>query len=275
MYRIIPFFALLICIAGCNQSQAPNQTKPPENQSKVIENQTKSSENQKTKVESSRYTTEYIRGLFDPATHEDFVMIDSIYADRAGLFLRKDTYAAFLQMRTAAKAKGINLVIRSATRNFDYQKGIWERKWSGKTKIENGKDASTAYPDPTDRALAILRYSSMPGTSRHHWGTDIDLNSFDNEWFAEGEGLKLYNWLVEFGPAFGFCQPYTPKGDARPHGYEEEKWHWSYTPVSSQLTTLAKSALKNEMISGFEGSGTAVGIDVVTKYVLGVDSSCK
>ena len=268
MHRIIQLSAALLLLIGCSQSQSPNQSKSSESQSEP-------EELAKAPMKSNGYTTEYIRGLFNPSTHEDFIIIDSMYADRAGLYLRKDTYAAFLQMRAAAKSEGINLVIRSATRNFDYQKGIWERKWTGQTKIENGKDASVAYPDHTDRALAILRYSSMPGTSRHHWGTDIDLNSFDNEWFAQGEGLILYNWLVDYGPAFGFCQPYTSKGDARPYGYEEEKWHWSYSPVSAQLTTLAKSALKNEMISGFEGSGTAIGIDVVTKYVLGVDSLCK
>jgi LAS superfamily LD-carboxypeptidase LdcB len=253
--------ALFLFLTGCNPSQSPKQTQVREYP--------------QTSVESQGYTTEYLRGLFDPVTHEDFVVIDSIYADRTGLFIRKDTYAAFLQMHAAAKAKGIDLVIRSATRNFDYQKGIWERKWSGETKIENGKDASIAYPDPTDRALAILRYSSMPGTSRHHWGTDIDLNSFDNDWFAQGEGLILYNWLVEYGPTFGFCQPYTPKGEERPYGYEEEKWHWSYMPVSSQLMILAKSALRNDMISGFNGAATAGEIDVVAKYVLGVHEGCR
>lgn len=261
MLRLIQFSTLIILLTGCNQSQSPTQTK--------AEDKTESS------IKSTEYSTEYVRGLFDPAAHIDFVLVDSNYADRPGLYLRKDAYAAFLRMHAAAKTKDINLVIRSATRNFEYQKGIWERKWTGVTKIENGKDASIAYPKPTDRALAILRYSSMPGTSRHHWGTDIDLNSFDNDWFAQGEGLILYNWLVEYGSSFGFCQPYTPKGTARPHGYEEEKWHWSYTPVSSQLTTLAESALKNEMISGFAGSETALEIDVVQKYVLGVSEACR
>jgi LAS superfamily LD-carboxypeptidase LdcB len=251
----------LLALFGCSPSQTPSQSNVTEEQKPVDL--------------PKDFTTEYIRGLFDPVTHEDFVKIDTLYADRPGLFLRKDTYAAFLNMHAAAKAKGINLVIRSATRNFDYQKGIWERKWKGETKIENGKDASVAYPSPNDRALAILRYSSMPGTSRHHWGTDLDLNSFDNDWFAEGEGLTLYDWMVENGASFGFCQPYTPKGDARPHGYEEEKWHWSYMPISSKLTKLAESALVNEMISGFDGSETAVSIDVVSKYVLGVNSACK
>lgn len=261
MLRAIPLFTCVFILFSCNPSHPPSQTK--------------SSHETQSSVTSERFTTEYIRGLFEPAQHADFVIIDSLYADRSGLYLRKDTYAAFLQMHAAAKSQNINLIIRSATRNFNYQKGIWERKWNGDTKLENGRDASEVYPVPKSRALAILRYSSMPGTSRHHWGTDIDLNSFDNDWFAEGEGLILYNWLVEFGPAFGFCQPYTAKGNARPNGYEEEKWHWSYMPISTQLTELAKSSLNNTMISGFHGAETAVDIDVVANYVLGVSSACK
>lgn len=220
------------------------------------------------------FDIDYICGRFVPAQHPGFVQIDSIHADRPGMYLRKDAYTAFISMYEAAKADGIQLQIRSATRNFDYQKGIWERKWTGETKLENNIDASVAYPDSTERALAILRYSSMPGTSRHHWGTDIDLNAFTNAWFESGEGLKIYTWLSINASRFGFCQPYTPKGPDRPTGYEEEKWHWSYTPISSRLTSFARQELKNDKITGFHGSSVAAKIDVVGNYVLGINELC-
>ena len=178
-------------------------------------------------------------------------------------------------MYDTAKSAGIDLQIRSAARNFKYQKGIWERKWRGDTKIENGKDASVAYPKPVDRARKILLYSSMPGTSRHHWGTDIDLNQFNNEWFQKGQGAILYNWLVENAGRFGFCQPYTKKDNLRPNGYEEERWHWTYMPVAQKLTALAKDSLQNEMISGFKGAETAKDVDMLQNYVLGIHPSCK
>lgn len=221
------------------------------------------------------FTTDYIMGHFDPAQHPDFVQVDARYADREGLYLRRDTYEAFLRMREAAKKEGITLVIRSATRNFDYQKGIWERKWTGAQAIENGKDASKAYPDPKARALKILEYSSMPGTSRHHWGTDMDLNAFNNEYFGAGEGLKIYQWLTAHASEYGFCQPYSPKGDERPFGYNEEKWHWSYLPVALPLTALAKEKLKDDMIAGFQGAEVAEEIGVVEKYVLGINGECR
>ena len=178
-------------------------------------------------------------------------------------------------MWAAAKADGIDLKIISATRNFARQKYIWERKWTGVRKIENGADASKKYPAPKDRALAILKYSSMPGTSRHHWGTDIDINNLTNEYFAEGQGKKEYDWLVANAARFGFCQPYTPKSEKRPHGYNEEKWHWSYTPIAKQLTDKAAAELKDELIGGFKGAEAAVEIGVVEKYVLGINTVCR
>jgi len=71
----------------------------------------------------------YCMGRFDPKKHRDFVLIPAKYADREGMYMRRDAYDAFLKMTTKAQEAGIVLTIRSAARNFDYQKGIWERKW--------------------------------------------------------------------------------------------------------------------------------------------------
>jgi len=217
----------------------------------------------------------YIMGKFSPAEDEAFVTIPSDYADRTGMYMRKEAYTAYLNMYAAAKQAGINLQIRSATRNFDYQKGIWERKWTGETILSTGEDASKAYPDSKDRALKILNYSSMPGTSRHHWGTDIDLNNFNNEWFEQGEGLQLFEWLEAHAHEYGYCRPYTAKDTTRPDGYNEEKWHWSYTPISNELTSIAETYLHEKMISGFLGSEVAEELDVINKYVLGINHGCR
>ena len=220
------------------------------------------------------FDANYIMGKFDPAQHPDFVKVDKKYADVEGYFLRKETYASFEKMCEAAKADGVTLTIVSATRNFERQRAIWEGKWSGSRLIENGANAAKKYPDPKTRALKILEYSSMPGSSRHHWGTDIDLNDLDNYTFEQGPGKKVYDWLQKHAHEYGFCQPYTPKGDARPNGYNEEKWHWSYIPVAKKLTDLAARTLTDDMIGGFKGAETAIEIKVVEKYVLGINQEC-
>ncbi|MEM1325579.1 MAG: M15 family metallopeptidase [Bacteroidota bacterium] len=217
---------------------------------------------------------DYVRGLFNPAERDDFVKIERRHADREGMYLRKEVYEAFQKMDEAAKADSINLQIRSATRNFQNQKRIWENKWTGKTLIENGENLSKTTPDARERALKILRFSSMPSTSRHHWGTDMDFNAFNNAYFEKGEGKKVYDWLIAHAAEYGFCQPYTAKDDQRPNGYNEEKWHWSYLPTAVPLTQYYKDNVSNERIEGFLGAEAAVEIDVVENYVLEINTEC-
>lgn len=272
MTFLLPFF--VACQPGSDTTGASEQTDDTKTTGNAREATTVQDTSDLEKAYAMGLDTQYLMGKFDPAQHPDFMQVPAQYADREGLLLRKDTYEAFLAMYKAAKADGVQLIIRSATRNFNYQKGIWERKWTGQRKLSSGENAAEAFPDPEARALEILKYSSMPGTSRHHWGTDIDLNAFNNSYFEQGQGKKIYDWLSAHAADFGFCQPYSPKGPERPNGYNEEKWHWSYLPVAQPLTTLAQTELKDSMISGFEGAEIAVGIKVVDNYVLGISDLC-
>jgi D-alanyl-D-alanine carboxypeptidase len=257
---------LFIFFASC---QSPTQPPPVEAEELPVE-----SVSNLRSAEEPAFDLAYLMGKFEPTEHPDFAEIPQQYADQAGRYLRKEVLEAYIEMYEAAKADGIQLVIRSAVRNFDYQKGIWERKWTG-ARLVDGMDLSQAMPDPVERAKKILTYSSMPGTSRHHWGTDIDLNDFENSYFESGNGLKVYEWLVANAGNFGFCQVYSEKGSDRPHGYNLEKWHWSYLPVARQLTELAARELTDEMITGFAGAEAAVPIGVVEKYVLGINPACQ
>jgi LAS superfamily LD-carboxypeptidase LdcB len=227
----------------------------------------------KTPAVDPSITIDYLMGKFDPVTHPNFIEIELKYASRAGMRLRKQTYQAFLDMQKAAASEGVVLKILSATRPFDHQKRIWEAKWNGSRKVD-GKALPESHPKPKQRALKILEYSSMPGTSRHHWGTDIDINALNNEYFDTGKGYKEYQWLIKNAPAFGFCQPYSPKGPERPDGYNEERWHWSYLPISKPLTEQYELRIKSRDISGFEGAEAAALIDVVPKYVIGISKDC-
>ncbi|MFT4536257.1 MAG: D-alanyl-D-alanine carboxypeptidase [Saprospiraceae bacterium] len=268
LYRSLYFIVGVFFIFSCELNSTKKETKVAAAINTIDKTGTSKSM-QAPKMKN--LDIDYCMGKFEPKSHEDFVAIPIKYADKVGMYMRADAYSAFEEMYTEAKKDGISIQIRSAARNFHYQKGIWERKWTGATKLSDGTDVSKDITAPIDKALKILEYSSMPGTSRHHWGTDIDLNAFNNEYFAKGEGRKMYDWLVVNASTYGFCQPYTPKGPIRPNGYNEEKWHWSYQPVSQEITDYAEEHMKNEVISGFLGSETAVEIDVVRKYVLGIN----
>ncbi|MCS7078787.1 MAG: M15 family metallopeptidase [Chloracidobacterium sp.] len=214
------------------------------------------------KPDSQFIDKSYLLGKFDPARDSRFVKLEDRYTAGAARcqYLRRETYAAFVKMAEDAKKDNIELIIVSATRNFDRQKDIWETKWKERQAIT----------DPVERARDILRYSSMPGTSRHHWGTDIDLNSLEDDYFKSAVGLAVYQWLVTHAGKYGFCQPYTSKEKGRT-GYEEEKWHWSYTPLSVPLLQQYLKTITLDDITGFQGSETAVALDVIRGYVAGVD----
>jgi len=208
-------------------------------------------------------TIELVTGHFEFQEHEDFVRVADSLSDKE-IYLQKPTYNAFLEMAAHAREDSVELIIISGTRNFWYQKAIWDRKW------QNSEAA-------TDLAKAkeILLYSSMPMTSRHHWGTDIDLNNLNNSWFREGEGKKIYDWLTEHANDYGFYQPYTDKSINSRTGYEEERWHWTYMPLAGPYLEFYNRHVTNEDITGFEGSGLAPEIDMTGNFVNGLSLKVK
>ncbi|MDX2133414.1 MAG: M15 family metallopeptidase [Saprospiraceae bacterium] len=209
----------------------------------------------------------FLLGQFDPAKHPDFVVVEKPYTDRPFMYMHKDAFAAFRKMHDAASKEGVLLKILSATRNFTQQKAIWEGKWA--------KNAGS-HPDPLTRSRKILQYSAMPGSSRHHWGTDIDLNDLNNGAFLPGGAqARVYEWLQVHAHEYGFCQPYTALDARRPNGYNEERWHWSYMPVAGPLLEQFRKNITDADFTGFKGMETAAEVGVVKNYVLGIDAGCR
>lgn len=269
MLQIPVTIALFIALNACN-SENPARTSVPE---ASLKSELKDSlpVNDKSGIFADK---KYLTGKINYASYPDFVIIQTAHTTKTGEYIRADVYEAFKKMREAALKEGVSLTIVSGARNFDRQKGIWEAKWNGERKVE-GKNLALEVKDPAERARLILLYSSMPSTSRHHWGTDIDINSLEDSYFLSGKGKKEYEWLKAHAAEFGFCQVYSPKGTERPFGYEEEKWHWSYMPVSSILLKNYEKTVSLADITGFAGSATATDLKVIERYVLGINPACK
>lgn len=205
-------------------------------------------------------TLQLIGGKIDYSKNKMFVFVEkSVYVSKP-MFLDETVFEHFKKMQSKAKKEGVNLKIISGVRNFEDQKRIWERKWEDRKNIKDEKK----------RALDILKFSSMPMTSRHHWGTDIDINSLDNKYFTRGEGLKVYQWLVKNAHQFGFHQVYTNKKETIRTGYEEEKWHWSYLPKAEKYLNFYNDNISNKDIIGFFGSEQAQTVDMLKNYVNGI-----
>ncbi len=261
-----------IFILGCQNTSVENKPVEQLNPDSNLVKKVSLLESKAPEVDSS-ITIEYLMGKFKPAKDKRFSKIAASHASNASMILRKEAYDAFKEMAKEAKKDGVSLKIISATRPFAHQKRIWEAKWNG-GRIVDGQNLSKTIPDPAKRALKILEFSSMPGSSRHHWGTDIDINALTNGYFEKGRGKKEYDWLVANAPRFGYCQPYSPKGTERPYGYNEEKWHWSYLPIAKKLTEQYQLRIKDSDIKGFAGANVAPQIKIVDRYVLGINKAC-
>ncbi|MEZ4799504.1 MAG: M15 family metallopeptidase [Flavobacteriales bacterium] len=210
---------------------------------------------------SQEITKEALLGKINPAKDSTFSKIPSAHTSKENIYLKTEALNAFIKMSAAAKKEGINLTIISATRTFDQQKAIWERKWK-RAEYQGWTDEQ--------KALDIMKFSSMPGTSRHHWGTDIDMNSLENKYFESGAGLKMYQWLCAHAAEYGFYQTYTSKEKGRT-GYNEEKWHWSYVPISGPYLESYKKKISYNDINGFSGSSAAALVKAIDNYVLGIE----
>ena len=187
------------------------------------------------------------------------------------IYLQKETCAKFIEMQQAALKDSIFLKINSGARNFNVQKYIWEQKWSSKKRLRDGSLAKKI-TDLKSRTIKILLFTAMPGTSRHHWGTEIDLYHVNgNKYYNNGKGLAEYQWLKKNAAKYGFYQVYTNKEKDKRTGYNEEKWHWSYMPIAKQYLKKYNRLISYGHISGFKGDSLAKKIQAIKLYVNGID----
>lgn len=212
-----------------------------------------------------------LTGRIDPSKDTNFMTLPSKYSDQDGPYLlRKEAAMALMTMIDAAANDGVQLQVISATRNFERQSKIWAAKWRGERTLSNGINLAQTTMSDSAKARMILLYSSMPGTSRHHWGTDVDLNNLNNSYFDSGRGQREYAWLQQHATEYGFFQPYTSKSQGR-SGYEEERWHWSYGPLSQKLLELYQLEVSYADIQGFPGAEVAEKVGAIEEYVLGIE----
>lgn len=215
----------------------------------------------------------FLLGKVNPAECPYFELVPERFTQQPDAVLLKPALEAFVKMAEAAEKDGIRLRIVSATRTFERQKQIWEDKWLGRRKVE-GRNLHEENIPAVDRARLIMRYSAMPGTSRHHWGTDVDINALEDSYFLSGQGSKEYVWLTANAARFGFCQVYSGRDTGRITGYEEEKWHWSYMPLSSKILTYYNRIIRYEDLKGFVGSEVASDVKALEHYVNGLNPDC-
>ncbi|MEO9891517.1 M15 family metallopeptidase [Aurantibacter sp.] len=194
-----------------------------------------------------------------------------------GINLRQEAHDAFLEMKKAAYSDGIDIKIVSSYRSFERQTSIFERKYI--RYIDDGMA-------PLDAIDKIIEYSTIPGTSRHHWGTDIDV--IDGYPKVEGDVLvpnlfknggpfeNFKKWMDENSEKFDFHLVYTDV--AKRNGFKYEPWHYSYAPLSVPMLTQFRSKnlmqiLKNEEFEGSSEFTTGFIKNYVRNNILDINTS--
>ena len=189
------------------------------------------------------------------------------------LVAEAETSAAFSALKTAAAKEGIRLKAYSSFRNFNAQLEIWNKKYTGQRTLYDPQGKPLDYPSLSikDRIYAILTWSALPGASRHHWGTDIDVideaalpdhyqvQLLPHEFAAEGIFYRLQQWLQENMARYGFFKPYHYfKG-----GVSAEPWHISYAPLAKKLLGEITPEIVLEAIS----EGNLLGGEIVREML--------
>lgn len=174
-----------------------------------------------------------------------------------GVRLHPDAAAAFLQLATQAKTHGIDLRLVSGWRGFSQQARIWQAKWRGERPVYDAQSNRIDLTSltPREKAHAILLYSALPGTSRHHWGSDLDWYDAAAvaadyrpqllpEEYLHGPFQRASDFIAAHGGDVGFYRPYaTYQG-----GIAAEPWHLSFMPLAQQCAAQLTPAVVQDAL---------------------------
>lgn len=169
----------------------------------------------------------------------------SIDYDSLEVPVHRQLVAPLVALQQQARQRGFELAIASGYRDFQRQLLIWNRKAAGEQSVfdSHGQALDISVLDDWQKAQAILRWSALPGVSRHHWGTDVDV--YDRAAVAPDYRVQLspeevadsgpfgpmHQWLDRYlahQPVGGFFRPYQRDCG----GVAPERWHLSFAPLS-------------------------------------------
>jgi len=265
--KLLFFVLQLFVLTGCKNSPAPDNTAHKYVEIEYIltdEEINKQKFNEENQAWVNKHVNkDFLLGKIKRQNNPLFVKVDKPHTER-NIYLIYPVYEAYKKMYEAALSDGIKLLITSGHRTFAEQIYEWELRW-------NDPRTDRPFSDDIEKAKYLLQYRSMPGITRHHWGTDIDINSFELAYYQTEEGQKVYNWLKENAANYGFYQPYNESDGKRRTGYKEEKWHWSYKPLARIMLIKYLNLVSIDDIFGFKGDNAAKVLPIIAEWVLGIN----
>ncbi|MBR9787881.1 MAG: M15 family metallopeptidase [Vibrionaceae bacterium] len=184
--------------------------------------------------------------------------LQSTMVGQKAFLLHPEVAPDLIRMIEAATGAGFKMEIASGFRDFSRQREIWNGKFAGPLPIldSDSKPLKKSALSNEEKLMAILRWSALPGGSRHHWGSDFDVYARNllpkgtalqlEPWeYLQGHQHEFYLWLKANLDEFGFFFPY--KDDLG--GVAIEPWHISHKVVGQQCCSqITPELLKSELI---------------------------
>ena len=179
---------------------------------------------------------------------------------------------AMQRLQSRARRAGMALEVASGYRDYRRQLAIFNAKFQGHRPVysDAGEQLCRSQFDDVAWLKAILHYSALPGTSRHHWGTDFDvwdssavagdyqLQLQASEYTGDGPFAVLSDWLADLiarDDAEGFFRPYQPGTGA----VAVEPWHLSHLPTARLFYPQVNEELLRSLWSAGRADGSVAG----------------
>ena len=157
-------------------------------------------------------TTDFINSVELSAIEEKYTS-----GSDSSKYLDERVVEAFNNMCKAAQNDGITLISVSAYRSYSYQNNLFNKRVT--RCMNEGLDREAA----TKKAASIV---AVPGTSEHHLGLAVDINSVETSF----ENTAAFRWLQQNAENYGFIMRYAEdKQDITKIIYEP--WHYRYVGV--------------------------------------------
>ena len=169
-------------------------------------------------------------GLFllvnkDPENHldpsykaEDLEPIKYYAADRNKYtrFMRAEAAEAFHRLVETAAEEGIDIVMTTAYRSYEFQQILWDNYVAQKGEEEANKT------------------SARPGESEHQTGLAVDLSTSEIDYRNSSDfaDTAAGRWVAENAHKFGFILRF-PEDKTDITGYSYEPWHIRYVGLTA------------------------------------------
>ena len=188
-------------------------------------------------------------GLFllvnkDPENHldpsykaEDLEPVKYYAADRNKYtrFMRAEAAEAFHRLVETAAEEGIDIVMTTAYRSYEFQQILWDNYVAQKGEEEANKT------------------SARPGESEHQTGLAVDLSTSEIDYRNSSDfaDTAAGRWVAENAHKFGFILRF-PEDKTDITGYSYEPWHIRYVGLTAAADIYEENLTLEEYLEQLE-----------------------